>query len=90
MSLSTGRRDLRRSNIVGSIAAATVISSTLLGAMSSGGAGASAASDKAQAKHYLLTLSDMPAGWKTEKGSSGSGSGNGWGLAVSECTAVTN
>jgi hypothetical protein len=38
------------------------------------GAGASTASNKAQAKKLLLTLSDMPKGWKKEKGSGGSGS----------------
>jgi hypothetical protein len=40
------------------------------------GAGASAASSKAQAKKMLLVLSDMPKGWKKEKGSGGSGSNN--------------
>jgi hypothetical protein len=38
------------------------------------GAGASTASSKAQAKKMLLVLSDMPKGWKKEKGSGGSGS----------------
>ena len=32
------------------------------------GAGASTASSKAQAKKMLLVLSDMPKGWKKEKG----------------------
>jgi hypothetical protein len=78
MSLSTGRKVLRRAsaNIVGNIAVAAVTTSVLLGALQTGGAGASTASDKAQAKHYLLTLSDMPAGWTREKGSSGNGSGS--------------
>lgn len=40
------------------------------------GAGASAASSRAQAKKLLLTLSDMPKGWKKEKGSAGGGSSN--------------
>jgi hypothetical protein len=40
------------------------------------GAGASAASSKAQAKKLLLTLSDMPKGWKREKGNGGGGSSN--------------
>ena len=40
------------------------------------GAGASTASSKAQAKKLLLVLSDMPKGWKTEKGSGGGGSSN--------------
>jgi hypothetical protein len=40
------------------------------------GAGASAASSKAQAKKLLLTLSDMPKGWKQEKGGAGGGSSN--------------
>jgi hypothetical protein len=40
------------------------------------GAGASATSSKAQAKKLLLVLSDMPKGWKKEKGSGGSGSSN--------------
>jgi hypothetical protein len=39
-------------------------------------AGASPASDRAQAKKMLLALSDMPHGWKTEKGSGGGGSSN--------------
>ena len=38
------------------------------------GAGASTASTKAQAKKLLLGLSDMPKGWKKEKGGSGGGS----------------
>jgi hypothetical protein len=38
------------------------------------GAGASTASNKAQAKKLLLVLADMPKGWKKEKGSGGSGS----------------
>jgi hypothetical protein len=38
------------------------------------GAGASAASSREQAKKLLLTLSDMPKGWKREKGSSGGSS----------------
>src|ERR1700733_5194790 len=40
------------------------------------GAGASTSSSKAQAKKMLLVLSDMPKGWKKEKGSGGSGSNN--------------
>jgi hypothetical protein len=40
------------------------------------GAGASAVSSKAQAKKLLLTLSDMPKGWKREKGNGGGGSSN--------------
>jgi hypothetical protein len=39
-------------------------------------AGASPASEKAQAKKLLLVAADMPRGWKTEKGSGGGGSGN--------------
>jgi hypothetical protein len=37
-------------------------------------AGASPTSDRAQAKKLLLTLHDMPKGWKTEKGNSSSSS----------------
>ena len=76
MSLLTGRTVLRHASIVGNIVAAAAITSVLLGAVQAAGAGASPASDKAQAKQYLLTLSDMPAGWKTEKGSSDNGSGS--------------
>jgi hypothetical protein len=36
-------------------------------------AGASPASSRAQAKKLLLTLHDMPKGWKTEKGTGGGG-----------------
>ena len=39
-------------------------------------AGASPASEKAQAKKHLLVAADMPKGWKMEKGSGGGGSGN--------------
>jgi hypothetical protein len=42
-------------------------------AATSGSAGASAASQKAQAKKHLLVLSDMPKAWKTEKSNSSSG-----------------
>jgi hypothetical protein len=75
MSLLTGRTILRHAGIVGTMVAAIVTTSALFGAVQAVGAGASAGSDKAQAKQYLLTLSDMPAGWKTEKGASGNGSG---------------
>jgi hypothetical protein len=44
-------------------------------AATSGSAGASAASQKAQAKKHLLVLSDMPKAWKTEKGNASSGNG---------------
>jgi hypothetical protein len=39
-------------------------------------AGASPASDRAQAKKALLVLADLPKGWHQEKGSGGSSSGN--------------
>ncbi len=75
MSLSTGRRALSRATLAGTTAILAVVIS-VLGAVQPGGAGASTSSDKAQAKHYLLTLSDMPAGWTREKGSSGNGAGS--------------
>jgi hypothetical protein len=71
MSLVAGLRGLRPTNVL----AAALITSALLAATQTTWVGASTASDKAQAKKYLLTLSDMPAGWKTEKGSANNGSG---------------
>jgi hypothetical protein len=47
-----------------------------LGTQVAGAGASSASSDKAQAKKLLLTLSDMPKGWKKEKGSVGGGSSN--------------
>jgi hypothetical protein len=53
------------------------------------GAGASAASSRAQAKKLLLTLSDMPKGWKREKGNAGGGSSNFPGAAqLASCIGV--
>lgn len=75
MSLSTGRTVIRRTTLIGNIALSAVMAAAV-GTLQTGGAGASTTSNKAQAKQYLLTLSDMPAGWKKEKGSSGGGSGN--------------
>jgi hypothetical protein len=72
MHLRNGRRTLRPASVV---ATALVTSALLLGAQFSG-AGASTASDKTQAKKALLVLSDMPSGWKAEKGSTGNGSSN--------------
>jgi hypothetical protein len=69
MPLLTGRRLLRRDS---TISAALLTSALILGTQL--GAGASTASDKAQAKRLLLVLSDMPRGWKTEKGGSDNGS----------------
>jgi len=57
------------------IATAVVTCALLTGALFTA-AGASPASEKAQAKKLLLVAADMPKGWKTEKGSGGSGSGN--------------
>ncbi len=68
------KRPLRAFVCVGATA---LIASGLLLASLTIGAGASTASDQAKAKKHLLVLSDMPTGWKTEKGSTGSTSGNG-------------
>ncbi len=71
------------------IVAVAVLTSTLLGTTQIGGAGASTASSKAQAKKYLLTLSDMPRGWKAEKGSTSNGSGSIPGAAqLASCIGV--
>jgi hypothetical protein len=59
-----------------SVALAILVSSALVLGARFDGAGASTASNKAQAKKDLLVLSDMPSGWKVEKGSSGNGSNN--------------
>jgi hypothetical protein len=69
--LPTSRR-LRPSSV---LTAAVLAAMLAVGAQFSW-AGASPASDRAQAKKLLLVLSDMPQGWHTEKGSGGSGSGN--------------
>jgi hypothetical protein len=69
--LFAGLRGLRPTNVL----AAALITSALVAATQTTWAGASTSSDKAQAKKYLLTLSDMPAGWKTEKNSANNGSG---------------
>jgi hypothetical protein len=68
----SNRRFLRPANVV----TTALLTSTLLLGAQLGGAGASTASSKAQAKKDLLVLSDMPSGWKTEKGSTSGGSGN--------------
>jgi hypothetical protein len=72
MSTSSAPRLLRPAHVV---AAAVLTSALLLGTQCTV-AGASPASDRAQAKKMLLVLSDMPKGWKTEKGSGGGGSSN--------------
>jgi hypothetical protein len=72
MHLRNGQRIPRPTNVV---AIALVTSALLLCAQFSG-AGASTASDKAQAKKALLVLADMPSGWKTEKGSTSNGTSN--------------
>ncbi len=85
MALFTRRRDLRP----GSIVAVILLVSSLLGATQSAGVAASTASNKAQAKKFLLTLSDMPKGWKTEKGSGDNGSGSFPGAAqLASCIGV--
>jgi hypothetical protein len=68
----TGRSALRAANVILVVLLALVLT---LGTQVAG-AGASAASSRAQAKKLLLTLSDMPKGWKKEKGSGGGGSSN--------------
>jgi hypothetical protein len=54
-----------------------LMTACLLVTSSTGGAGASTASDQAQAKKQLLTLPDMPSGWKTERGSTVTTNGKG-------------
>jgi hypothetical protein len=71
MSLFADVRGLRPANVL----AAALVAAAILGTTLTTPAAASTSSDKAQAKKYLLTLSDMPKGWKTEKNSSGNGSG---------------
>jgi hypothetical protein len=68
----TGRGALRAANVLVGVLLALFLT---LGTQVAG-AGASAASSRAQAKKLLLTLSDMPKGWKKEKGSGGGGSSN--------------
>jgi hypothetical protein len=81
----TRRRILRAGNVI----AVGLLAAALLGATQTGGAGASTASNKAQAKKYLLTLSDMPTGWKAEKGSANNGSGSFPGAAqLASCIGV--
>jgi hypothetical protein len=57
------------------IATAAITCALVTGALCTA-AGASPASEKAQAKKLLLVAADMPKGWKTERGSGGGGSGS--------------
>jgi hypothetical protein len=68
----TGRGVLRAANVI--VVALLALGLTL--GTQVAGAGASAASSRTSAKKLLLTLSDMPKGWKKEKGSGGGGSSN--------------
>jgi hypothetical protein len=68
----TGRGVLRAANV---IVVALLALGLTLGTLVAG-AGASAASSRTSAKKLLLTLSDMPKGWKKERGSGGGGSSN--------------
>jgi hypothetical protein len=54
------------------VGSALITSGLVLGALS-GGAGASKASDKAQAKKALLVLSDLPKGWTSTKTAASTG-----------------
>lgn len=54
-------------------ACTAVLSAALLVSLTAGTAGASHASQVAQAKKGLLVLSDLPKGWKTSAGSGGGG-----------------
>jgi hypothetical protein len=65
----------RRRRPAGVLAGAVLTAALVVGGSGSW-AGASPASDRAQAKKLLLVLSDLPTGWHTEKGSAGNGSGN--------------
>jgi hypothetical protein len=68
----TGRGVLRAANVI--VVALLALGLTL--GTQVAGAGASAASSRTSAKKLLLTLSDMPKGWKKERGSGGGGSSN--------------
>ena len=57
------------------IIASAVVTWALVTGLLLSSAGASPASERAQAKKLLLVAADMPKGWKTEKGSTGGGSG---------------
>jgi hypothetical protein len=70
MSQVTGRRRPTAAHVL----AVTLLAAGLALGTQVTGAGASTASNKAQAKKLLLVLADMPKGWKKEKGSGGSGS----------------
>jgi hypothetical protein len=61
------RAALRRTRAVAALLGALVICGSLVTS-----AGASPAASRAQAKKLLLTLHDMPKGWKTEKGTGSS------------------
>jgi hypothetical protein len=65
----------RRSVVANVVTIGTLTSALLLGTQVSGAGAARVSTNKAQAKKDLLVLSDMPTGWKTEKGSSSGGSG---------------
>jgi hypothetical protein len=67
----TGPRVRKR---VGAVVIALVSSAIVVGSPMAAEAGS--ASSKAQAKKLLLTLKDMPKGWKTEKGTGGNNSNN--------------
>jgi hypothetical protein len=72
-------KTFRRSGTKVQMTVASLVGSGLLmGTLGVGaGAGASSTSSaKAQARTHLLVLSDMPKGWRKEKGSSNSGSSN--------------
>jgi hypothetical protein len=66
----TGRGVLRAANVI-------VVALLALGlTLGTQVAGAGAAAGRTSAKKLLLTLSDMPKGWKKERGSGGGGSSN--------------
>ncbi|HEY3843321.1 MAG TPA: hypothetical protein VGL48_08715 [Acidimicrobiales bacterium] len=81
---TTGVRRARPAVVAGlrfgslALAATTVTATTatLTATLTATAAGASKASEKAEAKTHLLVLKDMPKGWTTESGSSGSNGPN--------------
>jgi hypothetical protein len=85
MSTMTGRRRPATAHVL----AVTLLAAGLALGTQVTGAGASTASNTAQAKKLLLVLSDLPKGWKKEKVSGGSGSSSLPGAAeLASCIGV--
>jgi hypothetical protein len=72
MSQLATRRAARLATVIMTVA----LTSALVGGAQLARAGASTASDRAQAKKALLVPADLPKGWHQEKGSGSTGSGN--------------